>query len=215
MAIIGIDPSKVKNSINIISVNYKTAVYVLTEKNQSSFIDVMGTIWGSEQAVEFFKAYETDINQLLEEIKLVFQSVLDSMNSAAAGLTGLAGSSWTSDIDIGTYSPISVQNIKTNIDGVKGIDVEKASSTLSELESMSKTLENTLESTIVNIRNSGFVGGEMQISLESSLNSIKTKIETAFGQIKTSVNTAITDTINKYSTDASNISSAFSGGQSA
>ena len=212
---LGIDPSQVKSSITMIEANYKTAMYVLTEKNQAEFIDVMANIWASEQAVEFFTAYKNDIALLVADIKRVFDSVLDSMNTAAKNLTSLAGTKWSIDSPVESIKEISVANIKPDIDGVKGIDVTQARNTLTILDDISRTLENTLGSTKVNVEISGFKGGSMESNLINSVLRMKDQVMTAFNNIKLAAQSAIQETTDMYSSTSEQIATAFSGGQSA
>ena len=150
------------------------------------------------------------------EVNKVYDSIANAMNSAAKTLASTSGSTW-SNVDIVIKEPIiDLSSIKDNINGVKGIDLVNATNTLEQLETtILSAITSALESALTAISSSGFVGGDMESSLKSSITSIKTSIEAAFSQIKTAANTAINDTISKYSTDASNISTAFSSGQSA
>ena len=216
MAFTGYDPNVVRTAITNIGNSYDALIDALVTKNQTNFVQAMGSVWASEQAKEFFSAYQTDIARLVLEVNKVYDSIANAMNSAAKTLASTSGSTW-SNVDIVIKEPIiDLSSIKDNINGVKGIDLVNATSTLEQLETtILSAITSALESTLSAISDSGFVGGDMESSLKSSITSIKTSIEAAFSQIKTDANTAINDTISKYSTDASNISTAFSGGQSA
>ena len=216
MAFTGYDPSVVRTAITNIENSYNALIDALVTKNQTNFVQAMGSVWASEQAKEFFSAYQTDIARLVLEVNKVYDSIANAMNSAAKTLASTSGSTW-SNVDIVIKEPIiDLSSIKDNINGVKGIDLVNATNTLEQLETtILSAINSALESALTAISSSGFVGGDMESSLKSSITSIKTSIEAAFSQIKTAANTAINDTISKYSTDASNIATAFSGGQSA
>ena len=215
MALTGYDPSAVRTSIINVGNSYDALIDALVTKNQTNFVQPMGSVWACEQAKQFFRAYQIDIARLVLEVNKVYNSIVSAMNGAAMTLASTSGSTWSNQEITISGASIDLSPIKEDINGVKGIDLQQATVVLAELDTILSNVTSALESTLSAVSSSGFVGGEMQTDLYSAINSIKTKIETAFGQIKTSVNTAITDTINKYSTDASNISSAFSGGQSA
>lgn len=216
MAFTGYDPNVVRTAITNIGNSYDALIDALVTKNQTNFVQAMGSVWASEQAKEFFSAYQTDIARLVLEVNKVYDSIANAMNSAAKTLASTSGSTW-SNVDIVIKEPIiDLSSIKDNINGVKGIDLVNATNTLEQLETtILSAINSALESALTAISSSGFVGGDMESSLKSSITSIKTSIEAAFSQIKTAANTAINDTISKYSTDASNIATAFSGGQSA
>ena len=149
------------------------------------------------------------------EVNKVYDSIASAVNSGAMTLASTSGSAW-GNVEIAIKgASIDLSPIKEDINGVKGIDLANATTTLEQLDTILTDVTSALESTLTAISNSGFVGGDMESSLKSSITNIKTSIEAAFSQIKTAANTAINDTISKYSTDASNISTAFSGGQSA
>ena len=216
MAFTGYDPSVVRTAITNIENSYDALIDALVTKNQTNFVQPMGSVWASEQAKQFFRAYQIDIARLVLEVNKVYDSIVSAMNSAAMTLASTSGSTWT-NVEIAIKgASIDLSPIKEDINGVKGIDLVNATSTLEQLETtILSAITSALESTLSAISDSGFVGGNMESSLKSSITNIKTSIEAAFSQIKTAANTAINDTISKYSTDASNISTAFSGGQSA
>lgn len=215
MAFTGYDPNVVRTAITNIGNSYDALIDALVTKNQTNFVQAMGSVWASEQAKEFFRAYQIDIARLVLEVNKVYDSIASAMNSAAMTLASTSGSTWA-NVEIAIKgASIDLSPIKEDINGVKGIDLANATTTLEQLDTILTDVTSALESTLSAISDSGFVGGNMESSLKSSITNVKTSIEAAFSQIKTAANTAINDTISKYSTDASNISTAFSGGQSA
>ena len=215
MAFTGYDPNVVRTAITNIGNSYDALIDALVTKNQTNFVQAMGSVWACEQAKQFFRAYQIDIATLVLEVNKVYNSIVSAMNGAAMTLASTSGSTWSNQEITISGASIDLSPIKEDINGVKGIDLANATTTLEQLDTILTDVTSALESTLTAISNSGFVGGDMESSLKSSITNIKTSIEAAFSQIKTAANTAINDTISKYSTDASNISTAFSGGQSA
>ncbi len=220
MAFTGYDPSAVRTAITNIENSYDTLIDALISKNQTDFVQAMGSYWACEQAKQFFTAYQKAIDALALDVKNVYTSIVNSMNDAANALALTSGESWAESTEstgstITVTPSIDISSIKEDINGVKGIDLEQASKLLAVLDTILSNVNGALEDTLNAARASGFEGDEIENNLYGAINKIKTNIETAFSQIKTDVNREITDTINKYSTDASNISTAFSGGQSA
>lgn len=213
MAITGFDPGQVTTSIKRINEAYRTILIALTDTNYNSFVNPMGAIWGSRQAVEFFRTYQSIINEMNGDITKIYLSVINAMNGAASNLAAIAGSSWgIHELEVIT-KPIDVSCVKETLsNGTIGIDLEKATGLLPELDQILQAVNMGLEDTIIAVKNcSGFVGGSMEADLLKALERIGENIRNAFNTIKTEVNQAINDTVATYNQTATNISSSFNG----
>ena len=115
MAFTGYDPNVVRTAITNIGNSYDALIDALVTKNQTNFVQAMGSVWASEQAKEFFSAYQTDIARLVLEVNKVYDSIANAMNSAAKTLASTSGSTW-SNVDIVIKEPIiDLSSIKDNI----------------------------------------------------------------------------------------------------
>lgn len=56
MAITGYDETQVSAAIASINTSYDSLINALITKNQQEFVSKMGSIWGCEQAKNFFAA---------------------------------------------------------------------------------------------------------------------------------------------------------------
>ena len=209
MALVGYNAEEVNNAINNVQSGYNTLIRALTTVNQDSFIDAFANIWASEQAQTFFGAYKTDISNLVEGINKIYESIVDAMNKAASILASTSGSTWANKVFEQAKCDLNVEVIKDNLNGVKGIDLDKAPDVLKELDSILVLLKAGLLFTKSAVDSSGFVGGGMQEQLILSIKNVEENINTAFDDIKVSVNSAIQETVNAYSMDATKISEGF------
>lgn len=214
MAITGYNPDTVGYAIGSIRDSYLSIMGALFTKNTTSFVNPMGACWGSPQAVTFFTTYKTAIEAMRDDITKVYQSIIDSMNGAANSLAKIAGSSWTTITLESSSKQLLISTIKQNLaDGTIGIDVTQAKTVANQLDQVLTAVKNGLDKATSAVRNSGFVGGEMQSSLVSSLSKIERNISNQFSSLKDQVNTAIQDTVDTYTATSTSVSSAFGGGE--
>ena len=135
MAITGYDETQVSAAIASINTSYDSLINALITKNQQEFVSKMGSIWGCEQAKNFFAAYKADIDELASKITSTYESVVNAMNGAAQTLSNMAGSTWSTKTFSSRSDTLDTSVILDNIGGVKGIDMEEAESTLEVLDS--------------------------------------------------------------------------------
>lgn len=213
MAITGYNPNTVTIAISNIKSSYSSVISALITKSLTSFVSPMGACWGSPQAVAFFTSYKTAVEAMSNDVTKVYQSIVDSMNSAANNLAKIAGSSWAT-IGLETSSKeLIISAIKQNLsDGTIGIDVTQARTVAGQLDGVLASIKDGLDKATSAVKNSGFVGGEMQSSLVSSLTKIEANISNQFSDLKNQVNTAIQDTVDTYTATSTNVSNAFGGG---
>lgn len=213
MAITGYNPDTVSSAIGNVKGSYTSVMDALLDRNNSIFVEAMGPCWGSPQAVTFFTTYKTSIETMRNDITKVYQSIVESMNSAANSLAVIAGSTWGTITLEPSSKELSISSIKQNLaDGTIGIDVGQANAIAGRLDVVLSAVKDGLAQATSAVKNSGFVGGEMQSSLVSSLSKIEANISNQFSSLKDQVRTAIQDTVDTYTTTSTNVSSAFGGG---
>ena len=212
MALTGFDPSLVKGAVNAINQASQDIEKALFDTNYNSFVSPMSAIWGSPQAVKFFGEYRKAVLEINKEVSKTLTSVFDSMNSAASNLAAIAGSSWARLTPWRSIKDLDVSCVKDNINGVIGIDTQQATNLSSQMQTIVTAIGQALQEAVTAVDNSGFIGGEMQSSLKSSLTKIRTNIAHTFNELRSQVSTAINETATQYGTTSTNISSAFGGG---
>lgn len=210
MAMIGFDPEVVNKSIGSVKTAYTSLMDALGTRMQNDFIGGMQDKWCCKQAQNFFNnAFKPAVDQLINSSNQTFQSVVNSMNSAAQA--------WASQTD-SSYSPQSFQTItKTmdtsgileNIGGTRGIDKDNATTVANKLPSIAQDAKTALTNAQNAVQNCGFIGGSQASNLINSLGVIKTNIDNATTQITTETESAINKTVESYSDTEGKISQAF------
>lgn len=214
MAVTGYNPDTVSSAIGSIKASYASIMGAMFATNLIHFVNPMAACWGSPQAVSFFTTYKTAIEDMRDDITKVYQSIIDSMNGAANSLAKIAGSSWATITLESSSKQLPIDFVKENLaDGTIGIDVTQAKTVAGKLDQVLTSIKNGLDKATSAVKNSGFVGGEMQSSLVSSLSKIETNISNQFSSLKDQVNTAIQDTVDTYTATSTSVSSAFGGGE--
>lgn len=212
MALTGFNPDVVSSSINSVKSAYENLIRVLGDEMQNQFVQGMADKWACNQAQSFFNdTFKPAIDGLINKSNLVFESVVNSMNSA--------GQAWASETN-SAYSPqsfslisksIDTSVIQENIQGVRGIDLEQASAVASKLSTISENAKSALSNAQQAVQNCGFIGGNQADSLISSLTTIKTNIDSVTEEITSQSRNAIERTIADYSNTEGKISQAFAG----
>lgn len=212
MALTGINIEEAKASINNVVSSYGDIETALISTSVSNLVAPMSSLWGSPEAVDFFEKYQTSIDSLMSSIGTTFESVVNSMNSAASSLASIGGETWGNVPISIAHDKVDVSAIKKDLNGVVGVDVIIASSTANAAMSTIKIqISRALTEACNAVNASGFVGGGMQESLVSSLKSIETNVEDAFDQLSKDIKEAIAATEETYNQTASNVESAFGG----
>lgn len=208
----GYDPSVVNESINGVAAAYTSLYDAINTKMQTAFFQGMADKWACTQAQKFFQSVKEVMDQIINKSNTIFQSVVDSMNSA--------GNAWAQQTE-SEYTPVSIETqastldagcIQENINGVRGIDVHSASSTAnSALNASSEAAISALNSAVSAVASSGFVGGQQQANLTESLNTIKSNINSALSDIVGELNNAVSETVAQYGDTEGRVSQAFAG----
>ena len=212
MALTGFDPTLVSGSINKVINAYNELINQIGDKMQSDFVDGMADKWACKQAQTFFNTgFKPIVDELIRVINQTFQSVVDSMNSAA--------NAWAQSTD-STYSPVSfsvrqitmnTDNILENINGVRGIDFQLSSAVSAKLPVINSNAKEALNNAKSAVQGCGFIGGNQEEYLVQSLETIKQNIDSATTTITDQSKKAIDDTLTTYTDVEGKVSEAFQG----
>lgn len=212
MAMTGFNPEAARMSINGIINSYKELRVAMCNDMQTKFVGGMSDKWSCNQAISFFNSFKEADNSLLTSINTIFESVVNSMNSAAQRWAANTNSSWTNVAFSLETSTISVDSIVENIGGIRGIDIENTPAVVAILDVVHSSANQALQNAIRAVENCGFLdaSSNQQANLTASLNTISSNINRAVEQFKSDVSKAINETISAYGDTKGAISNAFS-----
>lgn len=211
MSLTGFDPDLVNGSINNVKSAYENLIQVLGDDMQNQFVVGMSDKWACTDAQNFFNNnFKPAIDNLIQGATTIFESVVNSMNSA--------GQAWASQTE-SAYAPVSfaainksidTSSIRENIAGVRGVDLSAATTVAGKLSSIATSANSALTSAQQAVQNCGFVGGSMESNLVSALGVIKSKIDTATEELFTETKSAVDATVQRYGNQEGKVSEAFS-----
>ena len=211
MGLLGFDPELVATSINSVQTAYDSLISAIATEMQTQFVNAMQDKWACNDAQVFFSQFKVVLDKLITESNNTFESVIESMNSAASNWAQNTGSTWSSKTFTRIDKTMDVSGIKENINGVRGVDPQ-ATEISTKLMTIANNAISALTSAQTAVDNCGFIGGSSASSLTASLAKIKTNIENAVNQISGDCASAIEKTTQAYTNLDINISSAFGGG---
>lgn len=212
MALTGFDPQLVKNSIGKVKNAYDALINQIGTNMQNKFVNGMQDKWACKEAQEFFKiAFKPTVDELNKKTDATFKSVVEAMDSAAINWAKQTKSDYSKAGFTPKNVKMNVDVIKENIKGVRGVDGASANGVADKLKDIASGATTALDQAKTAVTNCGFVGGNQQESLVSSLNKIKTSINEAVQTITTDVNKAIKNTVSVYSDLEGKVSAAFQG----
>lgn len=210
----GFDPDVVYSSINKVKTAYDHLLTAIGENMQNQFIGGMSDKWACNQAQSFFNnIFKPSIDQIIQSSNTTFESVVNSMNSAA--------NRWASNTE-SSYSPVSFSTInKTmdtsiileNIAGVRGIDLENTDSVTAKLPEIAEDAKSALTEARQAVTSCGFLdyGSVQADSLANSLDQIKNNIDTVVQNITSESRNAINNTVTEYGNTKGAVAEAFAG----
>lgn len=209
----GFDPSLVTNSINKVESAYSELMQALYSDMQNNFVDTMAQYWACNLAQRYFRDFvKPDVDNALKDSFARFESVVSSMNEAAARWAQDTESEWAPMSFQGELKTISVDSIQENINGVRGVDEANANTTATELQKIAQNSNTALEAAKSAVNNCGFVGRDMEVTLIQSLDKIKNIIDSFVTEITNGIRNEINETVEAYGTLATKVEDAFSGG---
>ena len=212
MALSGYNPEEVRNSINGVKNGYQELIAAIADNMQHQFVDKMATTWASSDAQIFFnESFKPVVDQLISESNRVFESVVNSMNSAALAWAQETNSPYAPNSFEIANRQMNVAAIMENIGGIRGIDLEQATAAASSLSTVADAANSALDKTCTAVQQCGFIGGNQSANLQGSLNQIRTNVSNAVREITAQVQQAINRTVQNYSNTEGQISAAFAG----
>ena len=205
----GYNETQVKTSIAGVNTAYRRLMMALINEGQNKFINPMADAWACNEAIKYFAEVKNAFDAQADSITGIFQSVVDSMNSAAAGWAGATDTAYSPVAFEANPSKVDVTCIKENINGVRGINGADANTAMGQLAVIKAAVEDACDAAKTAVENCGFIGATQAESLVGSLLTIKTNITTSFGELTDSAKTGIDATIQRYGELATKVSTAF------
>ena len=185
MALTGFNPELVNQSVNGVKNAYDGLISQIGDRVQVEFVNGLADKWACREAQDFFNIrFKSVIDDLIRKINSTFQSVIETMNFAAQKWAMTTGAQYMNVPFNPRMVTLDTSGIMENINGVRGIDFNAASSVLNSLQVISSSISEYLQSAITAVNNSGFIGGSQEEQLIGSLTGIKTKERTAFSHRK-------------------------------
>lgn len=211
MALTGFNPEEVKTSINAINSAFSSLMQAIQADMQSEFVGGMADKWACKQAQDFFNEYKGIMNTLINKSNDVFKSVVDSMNSAAQAWAQSTNSEFSKITFTEKKTQITVDSIKENINGVRGIDLQAATTVAAKLNTIAQSAEGALTNAQRAVDTCGFIGGNQATNLVNALGTVKKNINDAVRTISDDAKKAIDNTVTAYTDTEGKVSSAFNG----
>lgn len=213
MALTGFDPGIVNTSISNVKSAYESLIKAIGDDMQNKFIGGMSSVWACTQAQMYFKdAFKPFIDGIIRNSNTTFESVVNSMNSAAMRWAEDTKSSYVSTSFSAIDKVMDASVIQENIGGIRGIDLTAAKTVIdSVLPAVETNSLDALTKAQQAVQSCGFVGGAQADNLIQSLGNIKNIISQAIQTATTSTKQAIDVTIQAYSDTEGKISQAFAG----
>ena len=211
----GFNPTTVNVAINSVMTAYNEVVNAFGTQMQKNVVGFMADKWACNNAIDAFTEVKSSVDKLMQSIDSIFESVVASMSSAAESWAASTGTSY-SGTKLSPYNQqLSIDAIKENIGGVRGIDLENTPTVYTNLTEISEKSIEAMDKAKEAVAESGFfdVTNMQQGSLDNSLHMIRNNITNAVNDITTSLRTAIEQTVSKYGDKKGEVSKAFAGSQ--
>ena len=211
MGLVGFNPDLVVNSINNVQNAYNELIQAIGTDMQSQFVNGMQDKWASNNAQKFFGDVKNAVDALINESNNIFESIVDSMNSAANEWAKETGSAWSIKQFSRIEKKLDISGIQENINGVRGADPEVAS-IAAKLPNICNSAVSALSNAQSAVQNCGFVGGNQESQIIGSLKLIRNHLEESFNEISSACQMAIEHEVNNINDLNSKVSDAFGGG---
>lgn len=210
MALTGFDPDLVSSSIDKVQAAYEELIRAIGDDMQNQFVNGMQDKWACNQAIKFFESFKNTMDSIILQSNNTFESVVQSMNSAATAWAQETESVWPGRQFNRNDKKLDVSIIQENIAGVRGVDPE-ATAVSSKLTSIAASANSALSNAQSAVQTCGFIGGGSAEQLISSLGRIKASIDDAVTQIAEACKAAIESTTQEYTNLEVKVSDAFAG----
>ena len=213
-SITGFVAEAVTSAAKSVNNSFEGTIKALHDDMWLFFIDPMGGAWASKQAVDYFqKKFKPAVDGVITEINKLYEEVVTKMNEGGKKWAAQTGDALVFTPVQFTYKLVktTVDNIKENINGVRGIDRTTAVTLLNELQKIQTRALGELNNTKHAISNSGFLGGDQQKQLNSRIEEVKTKITNLIQDLMISIKKAITTTVDEHGDTAGQVAQALAG----
>lgn len=205
----GFDPGKVYSCIGQIGAGRDEFFKVLYNDTQNKFVNPMGDCWACKEAQEYFTTFKAADDELIDKIINTFNTIHETVKKAAEAWARDTGTS----ISIGNFTVnpnrISIDCIKENFNGSRGIDKGAAQDAIEQFKQLTTQIESAKNRVNKAVKDSGFIGGEQQYNLQMALRSICEAINSKFDDLMQEATIAINQTAEAYGELEQDVSNAF------
>ena len=210
----GTNQDEVRTSINGVVGAYNDLYDAINNTFQHSFIDAMANLWACPEAKKFFADVKIDMDSIISESNLVFESVVKAMNDAANVWSMANGTVYANVAFTPNPSSINVDGIREEINGVQGVSLTGATTTSRlALEKVNSEVASAISKAKLAVASNGFKGGAQSESLQRSLDEIGNAITNVIRALSENVNKRIQETVELYGDIAVKVSNAFAGNE--
>lgn len=213
----GYNADDVRRSINSVIAAYDELTRVIGDNVQNNFVNQASDKWACKEARSFFKDFKENMDSLNLAVDNTFESVVKSMNSAAVAWSRATAGVWAS-IHTFLQAPfakkhkkISVDSIKENINGTRGIDPSVITIANNAFSNINSGTSSALTKARNAVQNSGFLGGTQAQALLNALTQIQNKINQTVVAINNNAKVQMQASLDKYKSVSQNVSNAFQG----
>lgn len=217
----GYNAEQVRKSIEGVKKAYDYLTNAIGVNVENSFVKQMASNWACPEAVQFFTNFKDIMDQLNVAVDNTFESVVNSMKSAATAWAQATSGTWGS---VGALmmlplvkknKKIDVSSIKNDIGGTRGINAIEATKVFqTALKNLTRDTNDALSMAQNEVRSCGFLGGDQATSLLNSLTTIQRMINQKVTEIINKAKNDMQSSVNKYTDLAKKVSTAFQGKQS-
>ena len=198
MAMTGYNPEEVRQSIGGAINAYKAYNGAMNAGMQIQFVKPMESVWYGEHAVRIFGIYKSSMDNLYTEFNKLFAYIVNVMNEG--------GKEWAKSTE-SVYNNINydvipnacdVSEIKLDIAGVKGIDIQRARQIITCFPRLTEEATGALNSLNNAINRCGFIGSNQQESLTSLVNEVSKKTQDFVTNLNRELNEYMNRTTEEY-----------------
>ncbi len=211
----GMNPVKITASMDRIEAAYSNLMDALSTGTQTQFVDKMSQCWACKQAQDFFnESFKPAIDELLKGCRETFESVIDSMNSAAESWGNTVQYSWARRSFSGAdgSNQVDVSCIQENIGDDRGAVESEVENALTSFNSIAENAGQALDEAINAVHECGFLdpSGNQEASLVEALTGVKNNILDSAQKLTDETKQAVKSTVETYGSLATNVSSTWS-----
>ena len=208
----GVNAGKVNTTMGLVKNSYDALVSALIGDTQTFYVNKIAGAWCSPNAQEVMNNFKLNIRKILRGVASTYNSINNALKLAGEAILKQQGDNSSLDIiprleedslDTSNILAIDSQgNVKMDV-------TELLSANQNLFSFVAPKINSALDLAIQSVSDSGFLGGDMQRKLTSSLEQIKTEISTAFTTVTTNVKKEINDSKTGLQSQMKEVASAF------